>query len=771
MTTNLLDIPFKQSKPLDLDNELSGIISARFFQPASSFKSDIEYITSLRNEITTISNNNNTSLTAASKAETMKYLETFYQYISSLSSIEEKFPQDCIEFAWFITIYNSPIGPIRLRSLKYERLCIIFQVGVVYSHLALSESRSTVEGLRNSCQYFQNAAGCFANILGVILNEPYIETSGDLRHQTVSCLRDLMLAQAQETIWQKARNSGSTKDSVIARLSFQTSEYYASALKFAKQSDFIRLEWVNHISVKRYHFLAAAHYRSSIVALNSFQYGEQVAHLRVASEAIGEALKHKKYVNQYVVEDASGLAETIRSTYKVAEKDNDLIYLKVVPSDNELKPINGVSMVKANDSVLSDNVYRKALFKDLLPYVVVHSAQAFKERTVEHIRLNFYEPIQSSNYSIGKFLNERNLPASIDALQQPENLPETVIKHSREIINSGGLQVIESSLSEIHRLRNECNNLVYECQNRMDLDRREVKMIREKQGGHEIRRRISDETTEKITTKIHYMREYLEEARKGDDVVLNRYNEIKNVLEVYMGGFQSLNKFVPNSNYIKLDRKMADFVSDLRNHIDQLQMLESERQRFLRKLDVKIKNDDILTKLVNVYKKNEKVMYDEHGHFNSAKFELAYEDHLKSFSTDLSFLESTKSNQQDLEREIDALNNEFIHEYTTNVTSTQRNRQDALQTLDTTFVKYNEILTNLAEGSNFYNDFITKGTPVLHECEDYLNQRRLESREIESQLMNRQQEQVNESLRVPPVVSSVAQRSNVWDPNSDIKFG
>ena len=44
---------------------------------------------------------------------------------------------------------------------------------------------------------------------------------------TIQCLEYLMLAQAQETIWQKAINNNSMKDSVVARLSIQTSEYYS----------------------------------------------------------------------------------------------------------------------------------------------------------------------------------------------------------------------------------------------------------------------------------------------------------------------------------------------------------------------------------------------------------------------------------------------------------------------------------------------------------------------------------------------------------------
>ena len=52
----------------------------------------------------------------------------------------------------------------------------------------------------------------------------------------------------------KAINNDSMKDSVVARLSIQTSEYYSKALDFGNSSDLIKLEWINHLKVKKLHF-------------------------------------------------------------------------------------------------------------------------------------------------------------------------------------------------------------------------------------------------------------------------------------------------------------------------------------------------------------------------------------------------------------------------------------------------------------------------------------------------------------------------------------
>ena len=115
----------------------------------------------------------------------------------------------------------------------------------------------------------------------------------DLQPETLQFLKSLMIAQAQETIWQKSLASG-MKDSVIARLSIQTSEYYSTAAKYGNSSEFIKLEWINHVTVKQFHFKAAAHYRVSTLNHEGFKYGEQVASLQVALSSCDSAFEKKE---------------------------------------------------------------------------------------------------------------------------------------------------------------------------------------------------------------------------------------------------------------------------------------------------------------------------------------------------------------------------------------------------------------------------------------------------------------------------------------------
>ncbi|CAK9435701.1 uncharacterized protein LODBEIA_P04280 [Lodderomyces beijingensis] len=786
-TNNLLYVPKRRTRAIDLGAKLSETITAKFFQPPSHFQSDLDYLSSLRDKVTTLSNDNNGNPTFSQLSSD---LQTLHQYLVSLYSIDKRFPPDCVEFTWFPTIYNSNAqSSSTIASFQYEECNLIYQVGSLYSLLGWSQSRHTDEGIKKSCSYFQYAAGSFEQlrnkveeqVMQVPVDKRTWEPPLDFQNDTVGCLTQVMLAQAQEAIWQKAIHGTTTKDSIIARLSLQTSEFYSAALALARKSSFINLEWINHITVKKFHFLAAAYLRQSLIALNASQYGEQVAFLRLASNAVREAEKHKRYVSSFVLEDLAGLAENVTTKLRVAEKDNDLIYLRIVPKENDLKPIVGAVMVKPMVPEQLANVDQpppqpRALFADLLPYIIIHYAQAMRERQDDYLRGHICTPIQSLNRMKTHFLNGRNLPASIDSLQQPEAIPDSIMHHSREIMDHGGIHFIDNLFMEIDKLRRECHHLVDECSKRVEMDRQEDEMLRAKNGTARWTRESTDVSARELIAKTKRMRQYLTQADKGDQQVVGKFKEIRQLVDVFLGGYASLNKYLPSSIYTKLDSNLSSVITELRNCLSEWDELESERAKFVQNIEIKSKSNNILPKLIQTYKDNKDSLYDSHGDFQSNKFELVYESHLKLFDPDLSYIQTTKKTQQRLEQRIDAANSKFEQLYSSSVNATQQRRQRALQDLDTAYVKYLEIISNLDEGTKFYRDFIHKANDVLHEFDEFLSRRRVESRELELAITSKNNSHhhlshaANDDAR-NSVVSPRGQKSNVWSPDSEINFG
>ncbi|ORE05757.1 BRO1-domain-containing protein [Rhizopus microsporus var. microsporus] len=41
------------------------------------------------------------------------------------------------------------------RNMNYEKACILYSIGAIYSQLGNAEDRSTTEGVKRACNYFQ----------------------------------------------------------------------------------------------------------------------------------------------------------------------------------------------------------------------------------------------------------------------------------------------------------------------------------------------------------------------------------------------------------------------------------------------------------------------------------------------------------------------------------------------------------------------------------------------------------------------------------------
>ena len=90
--------------------------------------------------------------------------------------------------------------PTSQYSLAYEKASIIFNISAVLSCHAALQNRSEDHGLKTAYHSFQASAGMFTYINENFLHAPSV----DLSRETVKCLIQVMLAQAQEGAWQRA---------------------------------------------------------------------------------------------------------------------------------------------------------------------------------------------------------------------------------------------------------------------------------------------------------------------------------------------------------------------------------------------------------------------------------------------------------------------------------------------------------------------------------------------------------------------------------------
>ncbi|EGV60573.1 hypothetical protein CANTEDRAFT_127942 [Yamadazyma tenuis ATCC 10573] len=720
MASNLLYIPFRKTKELNLGDELKAVIKRDYFQSPSVFENDLSQLTKIRKKIRHLKDE-------AVDKSTEIIVQHYYIQVVNLT---KKFADEVIEFVWYGTLGYKPSGPYKVRSLSFEQDNIVYQLGSLYSQLGWKESRFTDEGLKRSCNYFQMAAGCF-EYLCVQCQKDYNTKSNDLSVDTLQHLKYIMLSQGQESIWQKAVNSD-MKNSVISKLSMDTSNLYKQAVEHGNKSDFIKLEYVNYCSVKQFHFAAAAHYRMSLISLDNSKYGQQVGHLKIAAELAHTGMRHKSYVKNLVVEDLGGLQKMIEDALRVAERENDLIYLRPVPELSSLRMnAGGVSMVKpVIIEELSEPLNSDRLFlKELLPHIIIQISLAYKDRSDNFIMRKILEPLQALNKMMNHFLTQRQLPASIDSIQKPENIPESIIQHSQNIISFGGTKFIESLYDNILQLSSECRDIYEGCQQRLVIEQEEDDIFRERFGGS-WNRISSEEASRELWAKVHSMEEYLTQADKADDIILMSYHEIKEYLEIYCGGYDSLTKVIPNAGYTKLDDDTSIIVNDIRVALNATAEMEESRKDFLKRLENKSRDNNILPKLIAEYRARSSSP-EFVNNLDETSFEGAFHQHMKVFNEDLQFVELSKNTQMVLEKKIDELNSRFLEVYKDTESNPNHERKHSLQALENIYSRYLQLITNINEARKFYTDFKTRGHRVIGECDEYLQSRRAEARDFE----------------------------------------
>ncbi|GAV02217.1 hypothetical protein RvY_12811 [Ramazzottius varieornatus] len=298
-------------------------------------------------------------------------IETLYRYYDQLGSLESKIPSVGyqIPFRWNNAFDKSGIFAstrnLTHASLAFERICVLFNAAAMMTQVASVQEVDSDDGLKIAQKYFQLSSGVFQyikdHVHAVIPQDP----TPDFSQNTLEALGQLMLAQAQEVCFMKAAKD-KMKETVIAKVAAQTSDFYANATKLM-QKDTARScwdkEWIPLVASKHHGYIAMAHYYQSLSHKASQEFGEELGHLTIAMNEIIASRKqfdnvHWPFRNAELI---------IQKAYESAKRDNDFIYHVVVPEAKNLAPIARASLVKQLQPVfpLSQNFHE--LFVPLVP--------------------------------------------------------------------------------------------------------------------------------------------------------------------------------------------------------------------------------------------------------------------------------------------------------------------------------------------------------------------------------------------------------------------
>ncbi|KAK4652782.1 pH-response regulator protein palA/rim20 [Podospora pseudocomata] len=737
-TNNILSLPFRKSVQLSLSSSLRQYISKKYDQHPDMFRHDLEVIDSLRRDAVNTREPHSTGI---------RKLQT---YAAQLVWMSGKFPIDIgVDFTWYPALGYHTEHPLVQNNLQYELLNILYNLAALYSQLAISSNRSDTKGLKTAASFFSQAAGVLSHMKKEVLPELRMANPpDDMDEATLEALTQLFLAQSQECFWQKAVMD-QYKDASIAKLAARVSDLYNLAVEAAMQSEAISSAWIHHMSAKHHHFAAAAQYRAARDCLEKKRYGEEVARLKDAVNCVTEGLKECKggYISKAVVDDLHGLKKRVEEDLKRAEKDNDIIYLQIVPPKPELKILERANMAVASVPSQVAKPYEyfgdhaefgPALFTKLVPFSVHVAVSIYEERRDRLVNNNIIAELETMTDRLHEILSSLNLPGSLQALEKPLGLPSTLVQHAEEIRQADALNKLQRGFADVEKLCASDKAVFEEGKALLAAEEEEDHALRLKYGTQrwarpESRADPSHDGGAKLWNQAGDIDGYFASSTSSDAVVREKFAAVKETLAILAGPDRGMMDYIPNSRRTEIPELLKPAIGRLRGVYNDVLRLESRRRKRIESLRARSRADDIKGDIMAEAARLERTY--PNTPIVPAHFEDFFDKRLDSlYESELEALEKEQADQEKIMSEIQRANRDFESQKKVIGESGNREREKALQRLDNAYYKYKEIVSNIEVGRKFYNDLSRIVEQFRNQARSWVNERRQEARMLEDEL-------------------------------------
>ena len=648
------------------------------------------------------------------------------------------------EFSWYPALGYNIDRPIVRNNLKFELMNILYNLASLYSQLAINTPRGNTEGLKTAANYFSLAAGVLSHLQTAVLPELRMsDPPEDMDADTLESLTQLMLAQSQECFWQKAVVDG-YKDASIAKLATRVSDLYNLAGEAAVKSDAVSSAWIHHMTAKHHHFAAAAQYRAACDCLEKRKFGEEVARLKDSVACVSEGLREARggQLNKIVVEDLNNLKKKVEEDLKRAEKDNDMIYLQAVPPKSALKILERANMAIARTPPQVSNPYEYlgekaefglALFSRLVPFSVHVAISIYEERRDRMVNQHIIQKLESLTENIHTLLSSLGLPGSLQALEKPIGLPQSLVQHAEDIRQADAVQRVRQSFADIEKLRSADLAIFEEGKATLAAEEEEDQRLRLKHGTNRWTRpdTRSDPKGADLINVANEIEGYFNSSISSDSIVRDKFAAIEDVLMVLAGSDRKLMDYVPSSRSTETSQGIKLAVSKLRSAYSDVLRLESRRRKKVESLRDSARRDDVKPDILKEAARLERT------YPNTALVPAHFEDFFdrrldKLYEPEIEGVTKEEEEQDKVLGGVERANAEFEAQKRQAGGRASREREEALQRLDNAYFKYKEVVNNLEVARKFYND-LNKivGQGFRDRVKKYVAERHMEARSFE----------------------------------------
>lgn len=360
-------------------------------------------------------------------------VQTLKKYYCQLHFLKSRFPMEdsqpvVVYFSWKNPLTNVACS---VRDIRFEQMCILYNIGALHTQLGALESRNSPDGMKMACTHFQCAAWAFKTV-----KENYYEFVTLL--ETIPLIHfweQVCLAQAQECILEKSMLDN-RKATIIAKVSVQVEDYYRRSLNMLQTNTStmplligikIVKDWIKYLNFK------GAYHRSISLLFQGQQaeeqqkMGERVAFYQAASEQLEESRKLASQIkNSEIPEALAFTSDVIEGKRKAAKNENEFIYHEEVPDKEALQEVKGASLVKGIPFSVNDlEVSGPDLFGRLVPMEAHEASSLYSEKKAELLR-RIGDLIDTKDQAVAEFTSSMQLEF-LTKMKQASGIPQDLI--------------------------------------------------------------------------------------------------------------------------------------------------------------------------------------------------------------------------------------------------------------------------------------------------------------------------------------------------------
>ncbi|XP_010554440.1 PREDICTED: ALG-2 interacting protein X-like [Tarenaya hassleriana] len=710
VATNLmLAIHEKKTTAIDLHRPLRNYVAFTYSErEAQLLEDDLETLNQLRSEVDRAQD-----LSPAARRDLL------ISYYKALCLVETRFPispekhhVNTVSFLWYDAF--RPKQKATQQNIHLEKAAVLFNLGATYSKIGLSYDRTTVDGRRQASHAFIAAAGAFAYLRD---NESIKASIGqsitvDVSVECVGMLERLMLAQAQESVFENTIAKGSTPG-VCAKISRQVGLYYEEALAALNASplkDHFEKGWISHVLLKAALFYGEACFRYGIEMHEKEEISEEIARLRSGISHLTEAKKSSKGAPAQLLEAINKLEASINCNLDRAVKENDRVYLMRVPSPSSLSPLPSFSMVKPMNMNGILDASKEKLFTSLVPDNSAKALSRYTEMVDDVIRTQA-ERLQQASELTRVRLKEMDLPDSILALDGHLSLPDDLKDDVEAVQISGGPAGLETDLQQLRDLRRINHEMLIQTEELLQKEAAEDAHFRG-QFGTRWTRPQSSTLTKNLQDRLNRFASNIKEAAESDAKIERSVRDNSAFMSIL--DHRPIESALPTlaRPIMSLDVSEDAILGALKQSLRQLESLGAQRAGLEDMLKEMKRKDDILPKLMT-----SSGSYDDLFRKEISKYDHICEEISQNIET-----------QEQLLMQIQTQNEDFSAIF--NLEDYKASREKCYKQIQAAIAKYREIKENINEGLKFYATLQDAIANMKQQCSDFLMTRSIQCREM-----------------------------------------